>query len=73
MSTIQTETDPIETTSAPSDRDPSGRFAKGNTGAPGNPFGRQLAKFRKALTTESAHPGSYAKFDCSHRSASCSG
>jgi hypothetical protein len=30
-------------------RDRHGRFAKGNSGGPGNPFGRQVAAFRTAL------------------------
>jgi hypothetical protein len=31
------------------DRDPSGRFAFGNPGAPGNPFARRVAQIRKAM------------------------
>jgi hypothetical protein len=30
-------------------RDPRGRFAKGNPGGPGNPFARKTAQFRKVL------------------------
>ena len=31
------------------DRDLAGRFAEGNAGGPGNPFGRQVSNIRKAL------------------------
>ena len=34
---------------APSGRDGNGRFAKGNRGGPGNPFGRQMAALRQLL------------------------
>src|SRR5207244_1600626 len=30
-------------------RQPNGRFAKGNSGGPGNPFARQVAKLRKVI------------------------
>jgi hypothetical protein len=32
-----------------SQRDPRGRFVKGNKGGPGNPYARRLAQFRKVL------------------------
>jgi len=35
--------------------DQRGRFAKGNAGGPGNPFGRQVAAFRAALTACITH------------------
>lgn len=31
------------------ERDQSGRFAAGNSGGPGNPYGRQVAALRQAL------------------------
>jgi hypothetical protein len=33
----------------PSSRDEKGRFAKGNKGGPGNPFGRRVGQLRKAV------------------------
>ena len=38
-----------ETAAAPKQRTTNGRFAPGNSGGPGNPFGRQVAELRKAL------------------------
>jgi len=35
-----------------SGRDERGRFVKGNVGGPGNPFARQVAKFRSLLVSE---------------------
>ncbi len=36
--------------SNPSQRDPQGRFGRGNSGGPGNPFGRQMAERRQWIT-----------------------
>lgn len=41
--------DQIPETTTAEDRDSRGRFAKGNSGGPGNPFGRQVATLRKVL------------------------
>jgi hypothetical protein len=52
MSTAPTTAPAPEVTSpnsAPTGRDPRGRFAKGNPGGPGNPFARRVAALRSAL------------------------
>src|SRR5690242_10359886 len=37
------------TSEQPKQRDDRGRFARGNHGGPGNPFGRRVADMRKAM------------------------
>jgi len=43
------DTIPNENPAADSSRDAKGRFAEGNRGGPGNPFGGKVASFRKAV------------------------
>ena len=39
----------LPSTNGPDGRDARGRFAKGNTGGPGNPHARKVAQLRSAL------------------------
>jgi len=42
----------VATNETPSPRDARGRFASGNSGGPGNPFGRRLATMREAVSVD---------------------
>jgi hypothetical protein len=49
MSHAKTPTAHVEANAPKPERTPNGRFARGNAGGPGNPFGRKVAQFRQAL------------------------
>ena len=53
MSTATTDR-PEKSADPKPQRDAKGRFARGNSGGPGNPFGRRLADLRECLLSSAA-------------------